>query len=155
MEAPWEDPQPGSPSAAKGVCSPPCCLNALSCQMLTWHQQPRLTEVSPGCWDLALGLCLGMEELQHHGSAQWDSVVVFSRGGRSEVGRGGREKHEQLSPGCDFQATSSVPQAPSRASKAGAPSCSLGHSTAPTPALWHPSALQDSPALTHLQDFRA
>lgn len=87
MEPPWEDPQPGSPDAAEGVPSPPCCLDALSCQMLTWHQQPRVTEVSPGCWDVALRLCLGMEELQHHGSAQWDSVVVFSRGGRSEVGR--------------------------------------------------------------------
>lgn len=125
MEPPWEDPQPGSPGAAKGVPSPPCRLDALSCQTLTWHQQPRVTEESPGCWDVALGLCLGMEELQHHGSTQWDSVVVFSRGDRSKVGRGGREKHEQLSPGCDLPATSSLPQAPSRA-RQGLPAAAWG-----------------------------
>lgn len=131
---------PGEPTARQpqgiwGVPSPLCCLDALSCHTLTWQQQPRVTGVSPAPWDVALGLCLGREELQHHQSAQWDSVVGFSRGGRSEAGRAGREKHKQLSPGCDLQATSSVPQPPSRASKAGAPSCSWG-TAHPTAAPW-------------------
>lgn len=32
---------------------------------------PRVTEVSPAARDVALGLCLGVEELQHHPSALW------------------------------------------------------------------------------------
>lgn len=82
MEPPWRT---HSPRAARGVPSPPCCLDALSCQTLTWHQQPRVTEVSPAPRDVALGLCLGMEQLQHHQSAQGDSVLGFSTGGRSKV----------------------------------------------------------------------
>lgn len=128
-----EPPGKSTASAAKGVPSPLCCLGALNCQTLTWQQQPRVTQVSPAARDVALGVCLGVEELQHHRSALWDFGVGFSGGGRSEVGRAAGEKHKQLSPGCDHQLcpSGSLQSEHSRGSQ-----LQLGHSTSHM-APWH------------------
>lgn len=94
-----------------------------------------VTEVSPAARDVALGLCLGVEELQHPRSALWDFGVGFSRGGRSEVGRAAGEK--QLSPGCDHQL---CPSGSLQSEHSMGSQCSWG-TAHPT---WHPGTI--SPA---------
>lgn len=110
---PLENPQPMS----QGVPQPSLLFG---CPGLSNPQLAAATHSDrgvPAPRDVALGLCLGVEELQHHPS---DFGVGFSRGGRWEVGRAGREKHKHLSPGCELQATPPVPQHSSRTGRAGA-----------------------------------